>query len=79
MYLFIIFFHTAYPNCTLGELRLRGGSNNREGRIEICIDGQWGTFADDGWSSYDARVACRQLGFAAIGAIGSTLMSIKID
>lgn len=58
--------NTAYPNCNLGDLRLVGGTTNREGRIEICIDGQWGTICDDGWSSFDARVACRQMGFAAL-------------
>ena len=35
--------------------------------MEICIDGVWGTISDDGWSSADAQVTCRQLGFAALG------------
>ena len=29
-------------NCTYGAVRLVGGSNQYEGRVEVCIDDQWG-------------------------------------
>ena len=55
------------PGCSYGAVRLRQGSTEREGRVEICISDTWGTVCDDGWSSLDARVVCRQLGFSAAG------------
>ena len=43
-----------------GTIRLVGQSSN-EGRVEICINGVWGTVCNDSWDSRDARVVCREL------------------
>ncbi|EMP40827.1 Neurotrypsin [Chelonia mydas] len=44
-------------------IRLMDGESKKEGRVEIFINGQWGTICDDGWSDKDAAVVCRQLGY----------------
>ena len=61
-----IFFPSV--SCTHGDIRLQGGQNPYEGRVEICNNTQWGTVCDDFWDTTDANVACRQLGFSPIGA-----------
>ncbi|CAH2096876.1 unnamed protein product [Euphydryas editha] len=48
------------------SLRLVGGRNVNEGRIEIYHNGIWGSICPDGWTLYEASAICHHLalGFA---------------
>ena len=53
--------------CSRGAIRLQGGTNSMNGRVEVCNNNIWGTVCDDLWGAADAQIACRQLGFSDTG------------
>ena len=60
---------TPAGDCRDGALRLMGGDNPLEGRVEICINNAWGTICDSTFDQDDADVICRQLGVIHNGKI----------
>ena len=49
--------------CTHGNIRLVNGSTLHQGRVEICLNKEWGTVCDTFWDRRDAQVVCRELGY----------------
>ena len=52
-------------------VRLAGGKNSSEGRIEIFYLSRWGTVCSDHFGNDDAVVVCHQLGFSGVEEVVS--------
>ncbi|XP_071177691.1 scavenger receptor cysteine-rich domain-containing protein DMBT1-like [Mytilus edulis] len=51
------------------EVRLVDGNNSLEGRVEIYVNGIWGTICDDGFGDEEASVICGMLGYHNAGSV----------
>ena len=48
---------------TFPVFRLRDGSSEISGRVEISYSGVWGTVCDDNFNQQAADMVCRSLGY----------------
>ena len=51
-----------WPGADAVELRLAGGGSPCAGRVEVKLQGRWGSVIDYEWDMEDAEVVCQQLG-----------------
>ena len=49
--------------CNESEVRLVDGRTEKDGQVELCLNGFWDSVCDDNWDERDTRVVCRQLGY----------------
>ena len=66
---------TIATECTAGDIRLADGPSELEGRVEVCLGGEWGTICSDHWNSSDASVVCKQLGFGSCKSVLQLILS----
>ena len=58
-----------FIDCTDGDIQIipYNSDNKQMGRVEMCVNGTWGTVCSDFFDDNDAKVACRQLGYSHLG------------
>lgn len=50
--------------CVEGNVRLQGGLDEIEGRLEVCVSNSWVAVCNTTFENIDASVVCSTLGFS---------------
>ena len=65
------------PQCNDTDVQLVDGLTVHDCRVEICLNGLWGSVCGNSWDTRDASVVCRQLGYNGCKfLLASTLFSV---
>ena len=64
-----ISLHVYVASCVPGDIRITGGPSDSAGRVEVCVNGIWGTVCSDFWDNNDASVVCQQKGYSRYGML----------
>ncbi len=51
------------PIYSVGAVFRLADGDEDSGRVEVAVDGEWGTICDMDWDRLDTRVLCRQFGY----------------
>ncbi len=55
--------------CTDGDVRLFGGEDEAEGRVEVCVGNVWGSVCGNSWHIGAGAVVCQQLGYQGASTV----------
>ena len=61
--------YTVDTSCNNGDVRLVGGINELEGRVETCYNKLWLSVCINSWTATDANVVCQKLGHQPTGQL----------
>ena len=67
LFFVIVLLYIFVVNCKHGDVRLAGSSYSTIGRLELCLNGTWGTICSISFDDKDATVVCKQLGYSPYG------------
>ena len=57
------FICVTLADCDEGDVRLLDGTDDSNGRVEVCQDGMWTPVCSNQYDHNIATVVCRQLGY----------------
>ena len=67
LFYFVVYCWCYIAKCKHHDIRLAGASYSTIGRVEVCVNGTWGTVCRNSFDDIDARVVCQHLGYSPYG------------